>query len=35
MITSYKLLYEIRMVEHTTFEASKEEMLVECLIDAI
>ena len=35
MITSYKLLYEIHMVEHTTSEASKEAMLVECLNDAI
>ena len=35
MITSYKLLYEIHMVEHTTSEASKVEMLVECLNDAI
>ena len=35
MITSYKLLYEIHMVEHTTSEASEEEMLVEGLNDAI
>ena len=35
MITSYKLLYEIHMVEHTTSEAWKEEMLVESLNDAI
>ncbi len=32
---SILLLYEIHMVEHTTSEASKEEMLVECLNDAI
>ena len=35
MITSYKLLYEIHMVEYTTSEAWKEEMRVECLNDTI
>ena len=35
MITSYKLLYEINMVEHTTCKGWKEEMLMEFLNDAI
>ena len=35
MITSYKLLYEINMIEHTTSKGWKEEMLMEFLNDAI
>ena len=35
MITSYKLLYEINMVEHKTSKGWKEEMLMEFLNDAI
>ena len=35
MITTYKLLYEINMVEHTTSNGWKEEMRMEFLNDAI
>ena len=35
MITSYKLLYEINMIEHTTSKGWKEEMLMEFLNDSI